>query len=183
VLPFGNGAARTLLHSGDVPAAVSGFFREKTHWHARCFAGCQRFWQILSHLEDATMKSLAFACAVLVAGLVGSASANEVSKSTLGAMGFGNATIMSDVDGLAVRGKGTSAAVWGEGTANYTNHNGSNTSTNGYDAAASHRKSSSLAKGSNLSYAGNAKGSISDHGTYIRFNANFAGGKSSAFAR
>jgi len=129
------------------------------------------------------MKCFAFACAVLVAGLVGSASAADVSKSTLAAMGFGNATIMSDVDGLEIRGKGTSASVWGEGTANYTNRNGSNTSTNGYQAAASHHHGSSEAYGSNKSFAGNAKGYIGDSGRHIKFSVNFAGGNSSAFAK
>jgi hypothetical protein len=129
------------------------------------------------------MKSLAIACAVLVAGLVGSASASEVSKSTLTSMGFANATIMSDVDGLAVRGKGSSASVWGVGTANFNNDNGSNTSTNGYLAAAEHRKGSSKAEGSNLSYAGNATGSIGRHGLRVNFNVNLAGGKSSAYAK
>ena len=121
------------------------------------------------------MKSLAIATALLVAGLVGSASAADVSKSTLQNMGFGNVTVMSDVDGLAIRGKGTSASVWGEGTANYTNHNGSNTSTNGYSAGASHHYGSSTANGSNLSFAGN----VNSHS----FSTNFAGGTSSAFAK
>ena len=106
---------------------------------------------------------------------VASASAAEVSKSTLNTMGFGNVSVMSDIDGLAIRGKGTSASVWGEGTANYTNRNGSNTSTNGYQAAASHHKGSSTANGTNISYAGN----LSGH----HLSVNFAGGASTAYAK
>ena len=133
------------------------------------------------------MKSLAIACALLVAGLAASASAADVSKSTLDAMGFGNATVMSDIDGMAVRGKGTSAEVWGRGTANFNNSYGSNTSTNGYEAEASHRYGRSEAGGSNLSNAGYEK-----HSSYIRdgyevtrstLKMNFAGGSSSAFAK
>jgi hypothetical protein len=119
------------------------------------------------------MKSFAFVCAVLVCA---SASAADVSKSTLNAMGFGSASIMSDNDGLAVRGKGTSASVFGASIANYNTWRGQNSATNGYEAAASHYHGSSLAKGSNLSYAGNY---TSGHGLTV----NFAGGKSSAFAR
>jgi hypothetical protein len=121
------------------------------------------------------MKSLAIACAVLVAGLVGTAKAADVSKATLGEMGFANATVMSDVDGLAVRGKGTSASVFGASIANYNTWKGDNSATNGYEASASHRHGSSLAKGSNLSFAGNKN----NYG----FSVNFAGGKSSAYAR
>ena len=119
------------------------------------------------------MKSFAFVCAVLVCA---SASAADVSKSTLNAMGFGGASVMSDNDGLAVRGKGTSASVWGGSIANYNSWRGENSSTNGYEAAAGHHRGSSLAKGSNLSYAGNYS---TGHGLTV----NFAGGKSSAFAR
>ena len=121
------------------------------------------------------MKSLAIASALLVAGFVGSAKAGEISKSTLSSMGFSSVTVMSDIDGLAIRGKGTSASVWGEGTANYTNRAGSNTSTNGYNAAADHHRGSSTANGSNLSYAGN----LHNHSLSV----NFAGGTSAAFAK
>ena len=122
------------------------------------------------------MKTFAFACAVLVAGLVGTAHAGDVSKSTLNAMGFGNATIMSDADGMEIRGKGTSASVWGGSIANYNSYKGDNSSVNGYDAAASHRHGSSFAKGSNLSFAGNYSSSRG-------LSVNFAGGKSQAYAR
>jgi hypothetical protein len=121
------------------------------------------------------MKSLIVAAAVLATGLVASAKAGEVSKSTLGNMGFGAVSTMSDAEGMAIRGKGTSASVWGESTANYGNRHGLNTSTNGYEASASHHHGSSLAGGANLSAAGN----VSNHG----YNVNFAGGGSIAFAK
>ncbi len=119
------------------------------------------------------MKSFAFVCAMLVCA---SASAADISKSTLNAMGFGSASIMSDNDGMAVRGKGTSASVFGASIANYNTWHGQNSATNGYEAGASHHYGSSLANGSNLSYAGNLS---SAHGLTV----NFAGGKSAAFAR
>jgi len=122
------------------------------------------------------MKTLAFACAVLVAGLVGTAHAADVSKSTLDAMGFGNATIMSDADGMEIRGKGTSASVWGGSIANYNSYKGNNSSVNGYEAASRNRHGSSYAKGSNLSFAGN-------YSSRRGLSINFAGGKSSAYAR
>ena len=60
-----------------------------------------------------------FSAATLVlCALVASASAGEISKSTLSSMGLGSMQQLSDNDGLAIRGMGTSAAVWGEGTAN-----------------------------------------------------------------
>ena len=122
------------------------------------------------------MKTLAIACAVLVAGLVGTAKAGDVSKSTLDAMGFGNATVMSDADGMEIRGKGTSASVWGGSIANYNSYKGNSSSANGYDAAAHHYYGSSKAKGSNLSFAGN-------YSTRRGLSVNFAGGKSQAYAR
>ncbi len=120
------------------------------------------------------MKSLMIASALLI-GLVGSASADEVSKSTLAQMGFCSATVMSDVDGLEIRGKGTSASVWGSGIANYNTWSGQNGSTNGYEAASSHYHSSSLAKGANESFAGK----VNSYG----FTTNLSGGSSKAYAR
>ena len=78
------------------------------------------------------------AATVVLASFAAVASAADVSKSTLNGMGFGNMQQMSDTDGLAIRGKGTSASVWGESTANYRGQ----TSTNGYQAAASHKHGS-----------------------------------------
>jgi hypothetical protein len=123
-----------------------------------------------------TMKTLAIACAVLVAGLVGTTNAGDVSKSTLDAMGFDNATIMSDADGMEIRGKGTSASVWGGSIANYNSYKGNSSSVNGYDASAHHYYGSSKAKGSNLSFAGN-------YSSRYGLSVNFSGGKSQAYAR
>jgi hypothetical protein len=125
------------------------------------------------------MKKFAISCvvAVIVAGMVGSVSAaDHVPASTLASMGFSGAHQMSDNDGLAVRGMGTSASVWGQSTASKGDDA---TSTNGYLASASHRHDSSTAKGSNLSFAGNVRG----HGEHISFNFNVAGGSSSAYAK
>ena len=58
------------------------------------------------------MKNLGILCAalVLVAGMVASASAAErtasVSNSALASMGMGSMQVMTDHDGLAIRGKG-----------------------------------------------------------------------------
>ena len=82
------------------------------------------------------------AATIVLTSFVAVASAADVSKSTLNGMGFGNMQQMSDSDGLAIRGKGTSASVWGESTANYRGQ----TSTNGYSAAASHQHSAASAK-------------------------------------
>lgn len=125
------------------------------------------------------MKSLVFAFAVLAAGLIGSAKAGEVSKSTMGAMGFGGATIMSDHDGMAIRGKGTSASVWGTSSANFNSRDGDSSATNGYQAAANNHRSSSKAEGSSNSYAGN----VSSLGHHFSVTKNIAGGSASAYAR
>ncbi len=89
------------------------------------------------------MKKFAIACAalVVVASMAVSASAADaISKSTLSSMGFGSMQQISDTDGLAIRGKGTYASVWGESTANFKGQ----TSTNGYQAGASHKHGSSM---------------------------------------
>jgi hypothetical protein len=67
------------------------------------------------------MRSLRIVCAVsvLLAGMAAAVSAAEpagsVPKATLGAMGWGKVQPMSDSAGLAVRGKGSFAIVWGTG--------------------------------------------------------------------
>lgn len=119
------------------------------------------------------MKKFAIMCVVTaVVACVSSVKAGEVSKSTLGSLGLGSMQQLSDNDGLTVRGKGTSASVWGQSTANF---HGGNTSTNGYEAAASHRHGSSTAAGANLS----AAGVVSNHGFVIMG----AGGGSFAYAK
>ncbi len=127
------------------------------------------------------MKKYAIACAalVVVASMAVSAkAADAVSKSTLNSMGFSSMQLMSDTDGLAIRGKGTSASVWGEGTANYLGQ----TSTNGYQASSSHRKHSSSAQGKNLSVAGTVKVRYNSNGLSVKANLGVAGGFSSASA-
>ncbi len=127
------------------------------------------------------MKKYAIACAalVVVASMAVSAkAADAVSKSTLSSMGFSSIQLISDNDGLAVRGKGTSASVWGESTANYKGQ----TSTNGYQAASSHKHGSSSAGGYNLSVAGTVKVKYNGNGLSVRANLGVAGGASSSWA-
>ena len=120
-----------------------------------------------------------FSAATLVlCALVASASAGEITKSTLSSMGLGSMQQLSDNDGLAIRGMGTSAAVWGSGTANYQGQ----TSTNGYEAGASHRHGSSSAQGKNVSFAGIAKIKYNSDGLRVRATLGVAGGFSSASA-
>ncbi len=125
------------------------------------------------------MKNLCILCAaiVLVASMSAVVSAGELSvpKSTLNSMGFSSVSVMSDNDGLAVRGKGTSASVWGQSTAVF----GPNTSTNGYSASASHYFGSSTAVGHNNSFAG----ITNTFGHFTSSTIVSAGGSSSAFAR
>jgi hypothetical protein len=128
------------------------------------------------------MKNVLSFCAalVVVAGFVASASAaDSIPASTLSSMGLGGVHQMSDNAGLAIRGKGhfgsTSANVWGSSTADGK----SSTSSNGYEAGASHSRSDSSASGNNLSYAGSAYGSLN----CVHFHINFAGGSSSAMAK
>jgi hypothetical protein len=119
------------------------------------------------------------AATIVLTSFVAVASAADVSKSTLNGMGFGNMQQMSDSDGLAIRGKGTSASVWGESTANYRGQ----TSTNGYSAAASHQHSAASAQGKNLSAAGTLKIQYNQvNGITARANLGVAAGFSSASA-
>jgi hypothetical protein len=130
------------------------------------------------------MKNVTIICAAMVifAGIAATASAAErvvsVPKATLASMGFASAHQLSDTDGLAVRGKGTSAAVMGTSTANYSGRSGDATSTNSYMASADHRHDSSSANGGSLSFAGNAHGSVN----HVSFNVIFAGGGATAHA-
>lgn len=103
-------------------------------------------------LRDITMKNLGIVCAAFVIAAAASASAADraVSKATLNSMGLGNMQQLSDSDGLAIRGKGTSSLVWGSGTANFLGQ----TSTNGYLTSSSHNIGGSSAIGGNNSYGG-----------------------------
>ena len=118
------------------------------------------------------------AATVVLASFAALASAADVSKSTLIGMGFGNMQQMSDTDGLAIRGKGTSASVWGESNVAYRGQ----TAVNGYAAAADHHHSASSAEGKNLSVGGTAKVHFNSNGLSVRANLGVAGGFSSASA-
>lgn len=119
------------------------------------------------------MKNLGITCGAVALFVVfaGSVSARELSKSTLGNMGLGGMSQLSDNDGLVIRGKGTSASVWGQSTA----HVNGASSSNGYVASSSHYHGSSLAAGANIS----AAASYSHHG----LNIAAAGGASFAYAK
>lgn len=101
------------------------------------------------------MKTFAIACAVLTL-FAATASAAElaVSNSTLGSMGLGSMQPMSDTDGLAVRGKGVYAAVWGGSQAQF----GHSFSSNHYEAGASWLGPvGANAQGQSLSFAGKVR--------------------------
>ena len=96
------------------------------------------------------MKSFAIACSVLMLfAATASAADLAVSKSTLGSMGLSSMEQMSDEDGMAVRGKGTFANVWGGSQASF----GNQFSTNNYEAGAQWLGKNSHANGGSLSYA------------------------------
>lgn len=110
-------------------------------------------------------KIFVFACVVLLAcGSLATASDRAVSRETLGAMGIGQMQPMSDEAGLAVRGKGTFAGVWGSSLANW----GGQSSSNHYSASASWLGKGSNAVGSSLSYAGKFQGSFGGFGPFGR---------------
>ena len=93
------------------------------------------------------MKSVAITCVLMLFAATAMAGDLAVSKSTLGDMGLAGMQQLSDQDGMAVRGKGVSAAVWGGSEANWAQvafdahgkpHFGPiSTSNNNYEAAAS----------------------------------------------
>jgi hypothetical protein len=120
-------------------------------------------------------QKILFAVMVIFAGIAATVSAGEhavsVPKSTLASMGFANAHQLSDTDGLAVRGKGTTSA-------NYFASHGNAMSANAFTGSANHHSNAPSAPGSSLSFGGNVSGSI-HHG---HFNVIFAGGNASASA-
>ena len=120
------------------------------------------------------------AATVVLSAIAASASAGEVSKSTLSSMGLGQMQQLSDNDGLAVRGMGlsTSASVWGAGTANYLGQ----TSTNGYTASATNHHGSSNAAGGNVSFGGVIHGFANNNGFAVHGIVGIAGGTSFATA-
>ena len=98
------------------------------------------------------MKNVLIAsCALVLFACVSTASAAEmISKSTLSDMGLGSMQTLSDADGMAVRGKGTFAGVWGSST---TLFQGSSANNN-YEAGAQWAGASSHAFGQSFSFAG-----------------------------
>jgi hypothetical protein len=96
------------------------------------------------------MRSFAIACAILML-FAATASAGDlaVSKNTLGSMGLSGMQTMSDSDGLAVRGKGTFANVWGGSVADFHGQH----SENFYEAGANWLGYASSAGGNSLSFA------------------------------
>jgi len=100
------------------------------------------------------MKSFQIVCAALVvlaaSAVSASAADRAISKSTLASMGLSSMQTLSDNDGLAIRGKGTYANVWGSGTAILFGSG----QTSGYNAGAAHNHGSSLAVGGNVNVVG-----------------------------
>ena len=133
---------------------------------------------------------------LLVASLVASASAADrvvsVSKSTLASMGFGGASLMSDADGMTVRGKGyfgsnhapkvtTTASVSGTSTANYHGRSGDSTASNQYAAGSSHTDGGGAgATGNSLSFAGQVSGGASGRGFIVHGTVIISGGTATA---
>ncbi len=128
------------------------------------------------------MKHVAIACAAVMLFAATATAAEPVAKSTLSSMGLGGMQQMSDNDGLAVRGKGTFAHVWGGSQANWY---GGQSSTNNYNAGAQWLGKSSTAVGGSLSFAGKLQvsGAADPTGFAIQgqLGVGFAGG--AAFAK
>ena len=99
------------------------------------------------------MKLLILGAALLISSTA-MAAQPAVPAATLQGMGLGQMQSMSDVDGLAVRGKGTSASVWGSSQANWYGQ----TSSNNYSASSSWLGKPAGASGSSLSFAGKFQG-------------------------
>lgn len=101
------------------------------------------------------MKNVAIVSVVLMLfAATASAADLAVSNSTLGNMGLGSMQVMSDTDGLAVRGKGVSTAVWGGSQADWFGGQAQAHSDNNYQAASSWLGPvGSHSDGSSLSFA------------------------------
>jgi len=128
------------------------------------------------------MKNAFLALALVAAFAVSASAAEPVSKSALSSMGLGSMQQMSDNDGLAVRGKGTFAGVWGSSTAAWS---GGQLSNNNYEAGASWAGKSSTATGKSFSFAGLIEAAAAGDPTGSGFTVNAIGGFSggSSFAR
>ncbi len=98
------------------------------------------------------MKNVLIAsCALVLVAYVSTASAGEpISNSTLSNMGLSSMELLSDADGMAVRGKGTFAGVWGGSSAVFQG----SSANNNYEAAAQWVHDTSTATGNSLSFAG-----------------------------
>jgi hypothetical protein len=97
------------------------------------------------------MKIFVVACAAVVLSISTVAAAEPgVSKTALSSMGLAGMQNLSDADGLAVRGKGTFASVWGGSTASW----GGQSSSNNYQAGSNWLGKPAGATGSSLSFAG-----------------------------
>jgi hypothetical protein len=133
------------------------------------------------------MKTIALVCTALML-LAATASAGDlaVSKSTLASMGLGGMRTMSDTDGLAVRGKATSAAVWGGSQVIWLGPNNFGNGANNYAASASWLGAPSSAVGGSLSFAGQADVLFQADPTgfflQVQVGAGFAGGGAFASA-
>jgi hypothetical protein len=102
-----------------------------------------------------------------------------VSKSTLGSMGLSSMQVMSDSDGLAVRGKGVFAGVWGGSAANF----GGQHSQNSYEAGASWLGPVGASAGGNsLSFAGEIEILFAADPTGFALQVHAAGGISGGSA-
>ena len=106
------------------------------------------------------MKNAMIFCAAiaLVASLGAFAVAGEpadVPTATLSSMGFGGVQLMSDTEGLAIRGKGTYGDVWGNSTASAWGKRGNATAYNQYSFGGKGRRGTRASGGSD-SFAGRA---------------------------
>lgn len=129
------------------------------------------------------MKNIAIACAALMLFAATASAGEKVSKSTLSSMGLSGMQEMSDSDGLAVRGKGTFAGVWGGSTANWY---GGQSSVNNYEAGAQWLGKSSGAVGGSFSFAGKtsiqAAADPTGFAIQVSIYGGFAGGAAGAYA-
>jgi hypothetical protein len=127
------------------------------------------------------MKKAFFAALALVL-FAGHVSAAEVGSAALSSMGLGRMSTLSDAEGNTVRGKGTSASVWGGSAAAFRG----NSSVNNYAAGASWHGKASHATGGSLSFAGKVQATFGADPTGSALSVSaiggFAGGGASAKA-
>lgn len=111
-------------------------------------------------MKKTTKNTLILGAALLISSASAMAAQPVVPAATLQGMGLGQMRPMSDDDGLAVRGKGTSASVWGSSQARWAGPSnlGGQSSSNNYSASSSWLGKSSGAVGSSFSYAGKFQG-------------------------